>query len=178
MKFRSPTKPHWQPRKKQVSKECMSLYILLLCMAVENNTNLKKKTKLEKNWCSGKFRYLEMDCKKHQSRIIVYTGSNDVLYWLYNRILNEKLEFTCEFLVFIYGFLWGVALLDSIFGCQFLCYPSPVELYYGTLDKGVRKERLSKAMYPNFGLFFEFSDMNKPDSRLFPSDPESKRLDI
>ena len=33
--------------------------ILLLYMAVENNKNPKKKTKLDKNWCSAKSRYLE-----------------------------------------------------------------------------------------------------------------------
>ena len=31
----------------------------------------------------------------------VYTGSNDVLYWLYSRFVKEKLEFTSEFLVFL-----------------------------------------------------------------------------
>ena len=35
------------------------------------------------------------------------------------------------------------------------------------LDKGVRKERHSKTLYLNFGLPFEFWDMNKPDSKFF-----------
>ena len=78
-----------------------------------------------------------MDYKKHQSRMNVYAGSNDVLYWLYNRFLKEKLEFTSEFLVFL---LFGEVqhLLDSILAVDF-CYPSLVELYYGLmipLDKG------------------------------------------
>ena len=32
---------------------------------------------------------------------LVYAGSNGVLYWLYNKFLKEKLEFTSEFLVFL-----------------------------------------------------------------------------
>ena len=47
-------------------------------MAVENNTNLRKKTKLDKNWCSAKSAdqiYISgMDCKKHQNRINGYIG--------------------------------------------------------------------------------------------------------
>ena len=72
---------------------------------------------------------LRMECKKHQSRMNVYAGSNDVLYWPYNRFLKEQLEFTSEFLVF---FLFGEVqrLLDSILIVDF-CYPSLVELYYG-----------------------------------------------
>ena len=42
-----------------------------------------------------------MDYEKHQSRINVYAGSNDVLYWLCNRYLKEKLGFTSKFLVFL-----------------------------------------------------------------------------
>ena len=69
-----------------------------------------------------------MDYKKHQGRISLYAGSNDVLYWLYNRFLKEKLEFTSEFLVFL---LFGKVqhLLDSILAVDFY-YPSLVELYY------------------------------------------------
>ena len=69
-----------------------------------------------------------MDSKKHQSRISVYDGSNDALYWLYNRFLKEKLEFTSEFLVFL---LFGKVqhLLDCILAVDFY-YPSLVELYY------------------------------------------------
>ena len=69
-----------------------------------------------------------MDYKKHQSRISLYAGSNDVLYGLYNRFLKEKLEFTSEFLVFL---LFGKVqhLLGSILAVDFY-YPSLVELYY------------------------------------------------
>ena len=77
-----------------------------------------------------------MDCKMHQSRMNVYTGSNDVLYWLYNIFLKE---FTSEILVFLFLLFGEVQhLLDSILSFDF-CYPSLVELYYGLmipLDKG------------------------------------------
>ena len=63
----------------------------------------------------------------------VYAGSNDVLYWLYNRFLKEKLEFTSEFLVFSL-FDEVQHLLDSILVVDF-CYPSLVELYYGSIEK-------------------------------------------
>ena len=87
---------------------------------------------------------LRMECKKHQSRMNVYAGCNDVLYSLYNRFLKEKLEFTSEFLVFL---LFGEVqhLLDSILAVDF-CYLSLVELYYGLmipLDQGALKENLS-----------------------------------
>ena len=74
---------------------------------------------------------LRMECKKHQSRMNVYAGSNDVLYWPYNRFLKEQLEFASEFLVF---FLFGEVqrLLDSILIVDF-CYPSLVELYHGLM---------------------------------------------
>ena len=59
-------------------------------MTVENNTNLYKgrerkpdqtKTGAQPNLLVDISR---MGCKKHQSRMNLYTGSNDVLYWLYN----------------------------------------------------------------------------------------------
>ena len=79
---------------------------------------------------------LRMDCKKHQSRINVYVGSSDVFYWLYNRFLMEKLEFTSEILVLL---LFGEAQhFDSTLPSDF-CYPSLVGLYYGLMipiDKG------------------------------------------
>ena len=85
-----------------------------------------------------------MDCKKYQTRINIYTGSNDVLYWLYNRLLKEKLEFTPECLVFLlFGEVWR--LLNSILAVHF-CYPSLDELYYGLmipLDKGALIKNLS-----------------------------------
>ena len=85
-----------------------------------------------------------MDCKKYQTRINVYTGSNDVLYWLYNRLLKEKLEFTPECLVsLLFGEVWR--LLDSILAVDF-CYLSLDELYYGLmipLDKGALTKNLS-----------------------------------
>ena len=77
-----------------------------------------------------------MDCKKHQSRMNVYAGSNDVLYWLYNIFLKE---FTSEILVFLFLLFGEVQyLLDSILAFDF-CYPSLAELYYELmipLDKG------------------------------------------
>ena len=76
---------------------------------------------------------LRMECKKHQSRMNVYAGCNDVLYSLYNRFLKEKLEFTSEFLVFSL-FDEVQHLLDSILVVDF-CYPSLVELYYGSIEK-------------------------------------------
>ena len=87
---------------------------------------------------------LRMECKKHQSRMDVYASSNDVLYWLYNRFLKEKLEFTSEFLVFL---LFGEVqhLLGSILAVDF-CYPSLFELYYGLmipLDKAALTKNLS-----------------------------------
>ena len=49
----------------------------------------------------------------------VYAGSNDVLYWLYNRLLKEKLEFTPQCLVFLlFGEVWR--LLDSILAVDFV----------------------------------------------------------
>ena len=51
-------------------------------MAVENNTN-QTRQKLVLNQIS-RSDILGMDCKKHQSRMNIYTGSNNVLYWLYN----------------------------------------------------------------------------------------------
>ena len=81
-----------------------------------------------------------MDCKNYQSRINVYAGSNDILYWLYNRLLKEKPE--C--LVFLlFGEVWR--LLDSILAVDF-CYTSLGELYYGLiipLDKGALTKNLS-----------------------------------
>ena len=57
-------------------------------MAVENITNLQKKNqtrqKLVLSQISRSAGISRMDCKKHQSRMNIYTGSNDVLYWLYN----------------------------------------------------------------------------------------------
>ena len=58
-------------------------------MALENNTKLREKNKLEKTGAEPKSPdqisdISRMDCKKHQSRMNVYTGSNDVLYWYYN----------------------------------------------------------------------------------------------
>ena len=76
---------------------------------------------------------LRMECKKHQSRVNVYACSNDVLYWPYNRFLKEKLEFTSEFLVFSL-FDEVQHLLDSILVVDF-CYPSLLELYYGSIEK-------------------------------------------
>ena len=69
-----------------------------------------------------------MDSEKHQSRINVYAGSNDVLYWLYNRSLKEKLEFTSKFLVFLL-FNKVQHLFDSILAVDFY-YHGLVELYY------------------------------------------------
>ena len=52
----------------------------------------------------------------------VYAGFNDVLYWLYNRLLKEKLEFTPKCLVFLLsGEVWR--LLDNILAVDF-CYPT------------------------------------------------------
>ena len=52
------------------------------CMAVENNTNqTRQKLVLNQIYRSD---ILGMDCKKDQSRMNIYIGSNDVLYWLYN----------------------------------------------------------------------------------------------
>ena len=74
---------------------------------------------------------LRMEYKKHQSRMNVYAGSNDVLYWPYNRFSKEKLEFTSEFSVFsLFGEIQH--LLDSIWVVDF-CYPSLFELYYGLM---------------------------------------------
>ena len=73
----------------------------------------------------------KMDCKKQQSIINVYAGSNDVLCWLYKRFLKEKLEFTSEFLVFLL-FSEVQDLLDSILAVDF-CYTSLVELHYGLM---------------------------------------------
>ena len=76
-----------------------------------------------------------MDYKKHQSRMNVYAGSNDVLYWLCNRFLKEKQEFTSEILVFL---LFGEVqhLLDKTLAIDF-CYLNLIELCYGLMiDKG------------------------------------------
>ena len=75
----------------------------------------------------------------------VYTGSNDVLYWLYNSHQISKGKTGIYLLIFgIFTFWWGLAPLWQHFGCWFLCYPSLVELYYvgWYWDNGVRKETL------------------------------------
>ena len=61
-KFWSQTKPQPQARKKQGSKqksEHAYIFYCYTCIAVQDNANLRKKTKLEKNWCSTKPRYLD-----------------------------------------------------------------------------------------------------------------------
>ena len=87
-----------------------------------------------------------MDFKKNQSRMNVYTSSNDVLYWLYNshQIWSKEKTGTYLWIFGIFTFCWGLALLWQHFGCWFLCYPSLVELYYvgWYWDNGVRKETL------------------------------------
>ena len=83
-----------QARKKQGTKKCKAYVpLLIIClvslMAVENITNLQKKNqtrqKLGQSQISRSAGISRMDCKKHQSKMMnIYTGSNDVLYWLYN----------------------------------------------------------------------------------------------
>ena len=86
-----------------------------------------------------------MDFKKHQSRMNFYTGSNDVLYWLYNsqQICKEKTGIYL-WIFGIFTFWWSLASLWQHFGRWFLCYPSLIGLYYKGWywDKGVRKETL------------------------------------
>ena len=94
---------------------------------------LERKLNQAKTDAQQNLDFLRMECKKHQSRMNVYAGSNDVLYWPYNRFLKEKLEFTSEFLVFSL-FDKVQHLLDSILVVDF-CYPSLVELYYGSIEK-------------------------------------------
>ena len=56
-------------------------------MAVESNTNLREKKQTRQKLRLSQISRSDisrMDCKKHQSRMNVYTGSNDVSYWLYN----------------------------------------------------------------------------------------------
>ena len=55
--------------------------ILLLYMAVESNKNLRKKLNQTQTDAQQNPDILRMECKKHQSRMNVYAGSNDVLYW-------------------------------------------------------------------------------------------------
>ena len=61
-------------------------------MAAENNTNLREKTKLDKNWCSANSRdqmSREWTVKSTRAEWI-YAGSNDVLYWYYNSQQESK----------------------------------------------------------------------------------------
>ena len=54
------------------------------CMAVENNANQTRQKLVLNQISRSDILEMQMDRKKHQSRINIYTGSNDVLYWLYN----------------------------------------------------------------------------------------------
>ena len=115
------------------------LYIVFYYYAWVQKTikTLERKSNQTKTDAQQNSDISRMDCKKHQSRMNVYNGSNDVLYWLYNRFLKEKVELTSTFSVFL---LFGKVqnLLDSILAVD-ICYLSLVELYYGLmipLDKG------------------------------------------
>ena len=76
------------------------------CMAVENDTNLRKRTKLDKNWYSAKspdqisrewaVKSTRAECIFILVRMMFYIGFTTV-----NRFLKKKLEFTSEFLVFL-----------------------------------------------------------------------------
>ena len=147
------------------------------CMAVENNTN-QTRQKLVLNQIS-RSDILGMDCKKHQSRMNIYTGSNDVLYWLYNSQQISKGKTGIYLWIFgIFTFWWGLApswqhlfwLLISM-----LSQRSWTVLWVDTKIRGLKKKHCT---YLNFGLSFEFWDMKKPDSKFFRPDPESERLDI
>ena len=63
-------------------------------MAAENNTNLRKETKLDKNWCSANSSDQispELTVKSTRAEwIFIYSGSNDVLYWYYNSQQESK----------------------------------------------------------------------------------------
>ena len=84
------TKPH--PHKqgsKHDAKKCKA-YVPLLIIQLDGCGKQHKpqkenqtRQKLVLNQIS-RSDILGMDCKKHQSRMNIYTGSNDVLYWLYN----------------------------------------------------------------------------------------------
>ena len=87
-----------------------------------------------------------MDFKKHQSRMNVYAGSSDVLYWVYisHQICTGKTG-VYLYIFGIFTFWRGLAPFWQHFGCWFLCYSSLVELYYvgWYWDKEVRKETLN-----------------------------------
>ena len=89
------TKPHPQARKKQDTEKCRA-YVLSLIIWLATwlwkTTQTLESTRIKENQTRQKVVLSQisqsdtsrMDCKKHQSRMNVYTGSNDVLYWLYN----------------------------------------------------------------------------------------------
>ena len=149
-------------------------------MAVKNNTIFRKKTKLDKNWCSVKspdqICISRMDCEKHQSRMNVYTGCNDVLYWYYNSQQVSKGKTGIYLWMFgIFTFL--APLWQHLFWLliSMLSQPSWTVLWVDTEIRGGLEKK--HCTYLRFGLSFEFWDMNKPDSKLFFSDPESERLE-
>ena len=151
-------------------------------MAVKNNTNFRKKTKLDKNWCSVKspdqICISRMDCEKHQSRMNVYTDCNDVLYWHYNSQQVSKGKTGIYLWMFgIFTFL--APLWQHLFWLliSMLSQPSWTVLWVDTEigGRGLEKKHFT---YLSFGLSFGFWDMNKPDSKFFFSDPESERLEI
>ena len=102
--------------------------------------------------------------------MMFYIGITTVI-----RNLKEKLEFTSEFLVFLLFYL--APLWQHLFWLliSVLCQPSWTVLWVDTEIRGLEKKHWA---YLNFGLSFEFWDMNKPDSKFFCPDPESERLDI
>ena len=123
VKLWSQRKSDTQARKKQDSKNCMCLGTytflnpvssLLVGVALfeirisiptwlwKTTQTFERKLNLTKSEAQPNQDISRMDCKKPQSRMNIYTGSsNDVLYWLCNRFLKKKLEFTSEFLVFL-----------------------------------------------------------------------------
>ena len=107
----------------------------------------------------------------------LYTGSNDVLYWLYNSHQISKGIYLLGFGIFT--FWWGLSPLWPHFACfiSMLSQPSWTVLWADTEITGLEE----KHYLPKFGslatLSFEIC-MNKPDSKFFCSDPESERLEI
>ena len=149
-------------------------------MAAENNTNLRKETKLDKNWCSANSSDQispELTVKSTRAEwIFIYSGSNDVLYWYYNSQQESKGK--TGIYLWILGIFTFLAPLWQHLLClliSMLWQPSWTVLWVDTKIRGLEKKQCT---YLNFGLSFEFWDMNKPDSKVFRPDPESERLDI
>ena len=144
---------------------------------MENNTNLRKKTKLDKNWCSAKSPdqiYISgKDCKKHQNRTNGYIGSNDVLYWYYNS--QQVSQGKTGIYLWMFGiFTFLAPLWQHLFWLLISILSQPSWTVW--VDTEIRELEKKHCTYLSFGLSFEFWDMNKPDSKFFCPDPESERL--